>query len=174
MKPADEVPIVPLTDDDWPAVRDIYAAGIATGHATFETEPPTWERFDATRLPAHRFIARGVEGRLLGWACASAVSERCVYAGVAEVSVYVDPEAAGRGVGRQLLDALIRSTEEEGIWTLQAGVFPENEASLALHRAAGFREVGLRERLGRMAHGPLKGGWRDVLLLERRSTLAGR
>jgi phosphinothricin acetyltransferase len=174
MTPPDAIAVVPLTKDDWPSVRDIYAAGIATGHATFETEPPLWERFDATHLADHCFVALSVEGPVLGWSAASTVSERCVYAGVAEVSVYVHPQASGRGVGRRLLDELIHSTERAGIWTLQAGIFPENAASLALHRAAGFREVGLRERLGQMTYGPLSGEWRDVVLLERRSAIAGR
>src|SRR4051794_33098316 len=174
MKPSDGIGVVPLTKDDWPSVHAIYAAGIATGHATFETQAPTWDHFDATHLPDHRIVALSGGGPVLGWAAASAVSERCVYTGVAEVSVYVHPQAAGRGVGSQLLGALFHSTEEAGIWTLQSGVFPENTASLRLHRAAGFREVGLRERLGKMTHGPLAGEWRDVVLLERRSALTGR
>ena len=164
--------VVPLTREHWPEVERIYAAGIATGHATFESEPPTWEHFDAARLPGLRLVA--VEaGRVVGWAAASAVSDRCVYAGVVEHSVYVDPEASGRGIGRVLLDALIDATEDAGIWTIQSGVFPENAASLALHRAAGFREVGVRERVGRMTSGPLAGRWRDVVLVERRSDRVG-
>lgn len=162
------VAVVLLTGEHWPDVERIYAAGIATGHATFESEPPSWEQFDAGRLPAQRLVAVE-DGRVLGWAAASAVSDRCVYAGVAEHSVYVDPAAGGRGIGRLLLDALIASTETAGIWTLQSGVFPENVASLALHRAAGFREVGVRERVGRMTYGPLAGQWRDVVFIERRS-----
>jgi len=173
MNRADQAAIVALSERDWPGVHAIYASGIATGHATFETEPPSWEQFDETHLADHRFIALSGEGHALGWAAASAVSDRCVYDGVAEVSVYVHPEVGGRGLGTQLLGALIISTENAGIWTLQAGVFPENTSSMALHLAAGFRTVGIRERLGKMAHGPRAGEWRDVVLLERRSTLAG-
>jgi L-amino acid N-acyltransferase YncA len=163
------VTVVPLVAEHWPAVERIYRAGIATGHATFESEPPPWETFDATRLTGQRLAAVDVDGRVLGWAAASAVSDRCVYAGVVEHSVYVDPAAQGRGVGRQLLDALAESTEAVGIWTIQSGVFPENAASLAVHAAAGFRVVGTRERVGRMAYGPRAGQWRDVVMIERRS-----
>ena len=164
--------VVPLTHEHWPEVERIYAAGIATGHATFESEPPTWEQFDAAKLPGHRLVAVE-DGRVVGWAAVSVVSDRCVYAGVVEHSVYVDPAASGRGVGRALLDALIASTEDAGIWTIQSGVFPENTASLALHRAAGFREVGVRERVARMTYGPQAGLWRDVVLVERRSERVG-
>lgn len=160
--------VVPLTGEHWPEVERIYAAGIATGHATFESEPPSWEQFDAGRLPGQRVVALE-DGRAVGWAAASAVSDRCVYAGVVEHSVYVDPAAAGRGIGRLLLAALVASTEAAGIWTIQSGIFPENLASLAVHRAAGFREVGVRERIGRMTYGPLAGQWRDVVFVERRS-----
>jgi phosphinothricin acetyltransferase len=152
-----------LVPGDWPEVEAIYAAGIATGNATFETEPPTWDAFDGSRLPEHRLVATDDE-RVLGWAAAGGVSDRCVYAGVAEHSVYVAPDAAGRGVGRLLLSALIESTEAAGIWTLQSGIFPENAASLALHERCGFRTVGVRERLGRH-----HGTWRDVVMVERRS-----
>jgi L-amino acid N-acyltransferase YncA len=164
--------IVPLEAAHWPEVERIYAAGIATGDATFESAPPTWEAFDAGKLPGHRWVA--VDGdRVLGWVAVSPVSDRCVYAGVVEHSVYVDPAAQGRGVGRALLAALVASTEAAGIWTIQSGVFPENAASLALHRAAGFRVVGTRERVGRMTSGPYAGQWRDVVFLERRSGLVG-
>jgi len=166
------VTIVPLTAEHWPDVERIYAAGIATGQATFESEPPTWEAFDAGRLPGQRLVALD-GGRVVGWVAASAVSERCAYAGVVEHSVYVDPAAAGRGVGRALLDALIASTEAAGVWTIQSGIFPENAASLALHRSAGFRVVGTRVKLGRMVTGPLAGQWRDVVLVERRSRAVG-
>jgi L-amino acid N-acyltransferase YncA len=166
------VTVVPLRAEHWPGVERIYAAGIATGHATFEAEPPTWEQFDGGKLPGQRLVALE-DGGVVGWAAASGVSDRCVYAGVVEHSVYVDPAAAGQGLGRRLLDALVASTEAAGIWTIQSGVFPENVASLALHRAAGFREVGTRERLGRMTYGPMAGQWRDVVLLERRSDLVG-
>ena len=145
------------------AVLAIYQAGIDEGNATFETRAPGWEAFTAAHLPAHRFVAT-VAGQVTGWVAASAVSGRCVYAGVVEHSVYVDPAARGQGTGRRLLDALITSAEAAGIWTIQSGIFPENTASLALHRAAGFRVVGTRERIGRH-----RGRWRDVVLIERRS-----
>ncbi|MFI7647391.1 GNAT family N-acetyltransferase [Micromonospora sp. NPDC049460] len=148
------------------AVLDIYRLGIATGNATFETEPPTWEQFTASRLPGHRWVAVDPTGRVLGWVACSAVSDRCVYAGVVEHSVYVHPDARSHGIGRLLLDALIASTEQAGIWTIQSGVFPENTASLALHTACGFRTVGTRERVGRH-----HGTWRDVTLIERRSPI---
>jgi L-amino acid N-acyltransferase YncA len=171
--PVAQVRIERLTERHWPAVGEIYAAGIATGHATFETEPPAWEHFDATRLAQHRHVAVGAAGTVLGWVAASPVSERCVYAGVIEHSVYVHPNATGQGIGLLLLEALISSTEAAGIWTIQSGVFPENLASLAVHRRAGFRDVGTRHRLGHMPYGPLAGQWRDVILLERRSSVAG-
>ncbi|MFJ8685472.1 GNAT family N-acetyltransferase [Micromonospora wenchangensis] len=152
-----------MTDEHAGAVLDIYRHGIATGDATFETEPPTWTRFTATRPPAHRWVALDDVG-VLGWVACTPVSDRCVYAGVVEHSVYVHPDARGRGVGRLLLQRLINSTEQAGIWTIQSGIFPENTASLALHHACGFRTVGTRERLGRH-----HGRWRDVVLVERRS-----
>jgi L-amino acid N-acyltransferase YncA len=155
-----------LQPEHWPSVAAIYAEGLATGDATFETQVPEWEAWDAGHLPAHRLVALdGAE--VLGWAAVSSVSERCVYAGVVELSLYVGAAARGRGVGRALLDALVASTEAAGIWTIQSGVFPENTASLALHAACGFRVVGARERLGRSGDGR----WRDVVLLERRSRL---
>ena len=157
-----------LRPEDWPEVRRIYAEGIATGDATFESEPPDWETFDADRLPAPRLVAEGDAGAVLGWAVLSGVSSRCVYGGVAEVSVYVAEEARGRGVGTHLLAELVQRSEDAGLWTLQAGIFPENEATLALHVKHGFREVGRRERIGRM-----DGRWRDTLLLERRSGVVG-
>ena len=160
--------VVPLEAEHWPEVERIYRAGIATGHATFESEPPTWEQFDAGKLPHQRLVAIE-DGRVVGWAAASAVSDRCVYAGVVEHSVYVDPAASGRGIGRLLLEALAASTEAAGIWTIQSGIFPENAASLAVHRAAGFRVVGTRERVGRISYGPMAGQWRDVIFIERRS-----
>ncbi len=153
---------------DWPAVRDIYRQGIETGNATFESEPPEWGAFDAGRLASPRLVAVDDVGQVLGWAALSAVSSRCVYGGVAEVSVYVAADARGRGVGSALLQALVRDSEAAGLWTLQAGIFPENEATLALHRKFGFREVGRRERIGKH-----EGRWRDTLLLERRSTAVG-
>ncbi|WP_448071148.1 N-acetyltransferase family protein [Georgenia yuyongxinii] len=159
----------PMQARHWPEVEAIYAAGIATGHATFEATTPTWDAFDAGHLPGHRHVCLDGDGSVLGWAAASPVSARAVYAGVVEHSLYVAPAASGRGVGRALLAELIRSTEAAGIWTIQSSVFPENTTSLALHRAAGFRQVGVRRRIARMTTGPLAGHWRDTILLERRS-----
>ncbi len=146
-------------------VLAIYQAGIDEGNATFETQAPEWAAFDKARLPGHRFVALDDDGgRVLGWVAASAVSDRCAYAGVVEHSVYVHPDARGRGVAGHLLAALVESTEAAGIWTIQSGIFPENTASLAVHARAGFRVIGTRERIGRHL-----GVWRDVVLLERRS-----
>ncbi|MGP4081152.1 GNAT family N-acetyltransferase [Pseudalkalibacillus sp. R45] len=156
-----------MTPDDWEQVRKIYKDGIDTGHATFETEVPSFEKWERTHMEECRFVARSGKD-ILGWAALSPVSRRCVYSGVAEVSVYVSQKNNGKGIGRQLLDTLVKCSENHGIWTLQAGVFPENKASLTLHKKAGFREVGRRERLGKMA-----GKWRDVILLERRSEAVG-
>ena len=159
--------IEPLTADDWPVVRTIYAEGIATGQATFETDVPDWPAWDAARLACCRLAARR-GAVLVGWATLGPVSSRPVYRGVAEVSVYVAAAARGQGIGRALLAALVEASEEAGLWTLQAGIFPENAASLALHRACGFRVVGRREHIARH-----HGRWRDTLLLERRSERAG-
>jgi len=159
--------IGPLEPADWDAARAIYLEGIATGNATFEKAAPDWEKWDREHLRACRVAARSADG-LLGWAALVPVSGRCVYAGVAEASIYVAERARRRGVGRALIEALIAASEREGIWTLQAGVFPENTASLGLCQAAGFRVVGMRERLGAM-----NGRWRDVALLERRSAVVG-
>ncbi|MEK9521001.1 N-acetyltransferase family protein [Streptomyces venezuelae] len=146
-------------------VLAIYQLGIDDGNATFETTAPTWEAFDRAKLPDHRLVA--LDGtRVLGWATVVPVSDRCAYAGVVEHSVYVHPDARGRGVGLALLTALLASTDAAGIWTVQSGVFPENTASLALHQRAGFRVIGTRERIGRH-----HGAWRDVVLVERRSPL---
>ncbi|MFD8320799.1 GNAT family N-acetyltransferase [Kitasatospora purpeofusca] len=153
-----------MTADHGGQVLAVYQAGIDGGDATFETAAPSWEAFDTARLPGHRFVAVEGDGRLLGWVAASRVSDRCAYAGVVEHSVYVHPDARGRGVAGLLLEALIASTEAAGIWTIQSGVFPENTASLALHARAGFRVIGTRERIGRH-----HGRWRDVVLIERRS-----
>jgi len=152
---------------DWAGVRAIFEEGIATGSATFETAAPPWEDWDAGHLPEHRLVAED-DGEILGWAALSPVSERCAYAGVAEVSVYVAAAARGRGVGTALLRRLVAEADAAGLWTLQAGIFPENEASVGLHRACGFREVGRRERVGK-----LHGRWRDTVLLERRSLIVG-
>ncbi|HSQ61417.1 MAG TPA: GNAT family N-acetyltransferase [Acidobacteriota bacterium] len=167
METTPSVEITALRPSHWDSVSRIYAEGIATGHATFETAPPSWESWDREHLAKPRLVARDA-GETLGWAALSPVSGRCVYGGVAEVSVYVAAAARGRGVGRSLLEALVAASEAEGLWTLQAGIFPENQASLAIHRLCGFREVGRRERIGRLG-----GRWRDVVLLERRSAVAG-
>ena len=156
-----------MVAEDWPAMRKIYLSGIATGQATFETDAPTWERWNDSHLASPRLVA--VDGAtLVGWAALSPISARAVYSGVAEVSVYVDGDKRGHGIGRLLLDRLIQESEAKGIWTLQASIFPENVASVSLHRACGFREVGTRERIGK-----LKNMWRDTVLFERRSKVAG-
>ncbi|MHB1317527.1 MAG: GNAT family N-acetyltransferase [Anaerolineae bacterium] len=158
------VTLGPLRPEDWPAVEGIYREGISTCQATFETEPPEWALWDERHLAEPRLVARDGQGEIVGWAALSPMSARSVYQGVAEVSVYVAASARGQGVGRALLDALVRSSERAGLWTLQAGIFPENVPSLRLHAACGFRVVGRRERIGQ-----LRGVWRDVLLLERRA-----
>ena len=161
------VRIAELEVADWPAVRSIHEEGIATGQATFETRTVAWDDWDRSHLRCCRFVARQGD-RTIGWAALSPVSERCVYGGVAEVSVYVSEGQRGGGVGRALLTALIQASERAGIWTLQAGVFPENEASIRLHRSGGFRQVGIRERLGQLGD-----TWKDVILMERRSRSVG-
>jgi L-amino acid N-acyltransferase YncA len=161
------VDIEPLQAKDWPAVRAIYLEGIATGNATFEQDAPDWNIWDSGKLRACRLVAR-LEGEIVGWAALGAVSGRAVYRGVAEVSVYVAESVRGRGVGRELLARLICDSEAAGLWTLQAGIFPENTASIRLHQSAGFRIVGTREKLGQM-----NGVWRDVVLMERRSAVVG-
>jgi phosphinothricin acetyltransferase len=161
--------IRPMRASDAGPVLAVYQAGLDAGDASFETEAPTWEAFDAAKLPAHRQVAADADtGEVLGWVAASAVSGRCVYAGVVEHSVYVAPTARRRGVGAALLQALIDSTEAAGIWTIQSGIFPENTASIRLHQREGFRVVGTRERIGRQ-----RGHWRDVVLVERRSPSIG-
>ncbi|GAB1325673.1 N-acetyltransferase family protein [Streptomyces sennicomposti] len=155
--------ITPLRPEHAEQVLAIYQLGIDEGNATFETTAPTWEAFDKAKLPDHRLVALDV-GRVLGWAAVVPVSDRCAYAGVVEHSVYVHPDARGRGIGLALLEALLASTDAAGIWTVQSGIFPENTASLALHQRAGFRVIGTRERIGRH-----HGAWRDVILAERRS-----
>lgn len=156
-----------MTPADWSRVADIFAEGLATGTATFETEVPTHEEWDRSHVAACRLVAE-VEGRVVGWAALSPVSDRCVYGGVAEISVYVGADARGHGVGTRLLGALVDASEGAGYWTLQAGIFAENVASVRVHEKCGFRVVGVRERLGK-----LDGRWRDVLLLERRSAVVG-
>jgi len=162
--------IIPLTAEHWPALREIYREGIATGYATFETEIPEWERWDRSHGQDCRLVAVGTDdsSNILGWAALSPVSARRAYQGVAEVSVYVAAAARGLGIGKALLRALIEESEAQGTWTLQAGIFPENAASIALHKSCGFREVGIRSRIAKLGD-----GWRDVLLLERRSSSVG-
>jgi L-amino acid N-acyltransferase YncA len=157
----------PLEPADWDQVRSIYLEGIACGNATFETEAPLWEKWDAAHLPYGRLVARAADA-VLGWSALSRVSDRCCYSGVAEASIYVASRHQGQGIGKALLQGAIDAAEKNGVWTLQAGIFPENHASLALVKACGFREVGRRERLGK-----LDGAWRDVFLLERRSKAVG-
>jgi phosphinothricin acetyltransferase len=167
------VSIGAMEERHWDSIRSIYQSGIDTGHATFASSPPaSWEAWQRDHL--NEFSVVAVEGgSVIGWASLASVSGRCVYSGVAEVSVYVDPAAAGRGVGTQLLAALIERSEAHNMWTLQAGIFPENKASIALHEGLAFEVVGTRRRLGKMTFGPLQGQWRDVLLLERRSSRVG-
>jgi L-amino acid N-acyltransferase YncA len=173
--------IIPMSPELWPAVREIYREGIDTGNATFETEVPDWEKWNSSHLQNCRLVALepiAVHGEeplttlknscVIGWAALSSVSLRHVYKGVAEVSVYVSAAARGRGVGTALLKALVQESEVNGIWTLQAGIFPENAPSLTLHESCGFRQVGIRKRIGRLGN-----RWRDVVLLERRSATAG-
>ncbi|WP_203136501.1 GNAT family N-acetyltransferase [Microbacterium sp. JZ31] len=157
-----------MTTADWPIVERIYREGIDTGEATFETEPPSWKAFDAGRLPKPRLVAVDETDRILGWAAASQVSVRAVYRGVIEHSIYIAAEARGRGVGRILLEAFVEAADEAGFWTIQSSIFPENVASLRLHEAAGFREVGRRERIAQAQLGPRAGEWRDTVLIERR------
>ena len=158
-----------LLEPDWPEVRRIYEEGMATGFSTFETETPPWDLWDHSHMEHPRIVARlAARESVAGWAALSPVSDRCVYGGVAEVSIYVGADYRGRGVGTALLGRLVEASEEAGVWTLQGGVFPENRSSRGLFERHGFREVGVRERLGR-----LDGIWRDVLLLERRSLTVG-
>ena len=169
------VEIGPMAAADADAVLEIYAQGIATGHATFQTDVPSWEEWDAAHLAAPRLVARaaaaagGGPGAVLGWCALSHVSRRPVYAGVKEESVYVAAAARGQGIGRALLEAMCRESEAAGIWTLQTGIFPENATSIALHEACGFRVLGVRERIGQH-----DGRWRDVVFMERRSKRVGR
>ena len=156
-----------LKPSDWERVREIYEEGIATGNATFQHSAPTWDEWDRSHLAHSRLVAKDGD-KILGWATLTPVSGRCVYAGVAEVSIYVSDKARGKGLGKQLLQKLIEESEANGIWTLQAGIFPENTPSIKLHVACGFRILGKRERIGKM-----NGVWRDNLVLERRSKTVG-
>jgi phosphinothricin acetyltransferase len=156
--------------EDWPAVARIYRAGIVAGNATFEHSVRGWKSWRASRLEEPCLVARDEEGNVLGWAALTPSSSRPVYRGVAEVSIYVDPGHARRGIGRTLLLALVEASERAGIWTLRAGIFPENEASIALHESCGFHLMGTHERIGQMSDGR----WRDVVLYERRSDIVGR
>src|SRR5690554_2897869 len=156
-----------LLPSDWDDVKLIYEKGIATGNSTFQTSAPSWDEWDSSHLAACRIVAE-VAGKVVGWAALSPVSSRCVYAGVAEVSVYIDPAFSGKGIGLTLLNELVTLSEAEGIWTLQAGVFPENFGSLRIHEKAGFRTIGFREKIGKQ-----HGVWRDTVLLERRSKMIG-
>ncbi|MGM9986447.1 MAG: GNAT family N-acetyltransferase [Bacillaceae bacterium] len=159
--------IQPMKSTDWPMVKDIYVEGIQTGNATFQQEAPSWEEWDHSHVQTSRLVA-WLNDKIVGWAALSPTSSRCVYAGVAEVSVYVGGQARGLGVGGRLLDQLIQSSEHDGFWTLQSGIFPENAASIAIHKKYGFEVLGTRKRIGKM-----NGTWRDVVLMERRSQLVG-
>lgn len=162
------VTIRPMNNSDWSAVSKIYEDGIKTGYATFETSVPSFEDWDENHLSSCRFIAER-DGVAIGWAALSPVSSRCVYGGVAEVSVYVDTAYHGLGVGKMLMENLIHKSEKEGLWTLQSGIFPENHGSIRLHEKVGFRKIGYREKVGRLHR-----VWKDNLLFERRSTTVGR
>ena len=156
-----------MQPNDWRAVKKIYEEGIATGNATFQQQVPEWDEWDKSHLQHSRIVAKE-NGEVVGWAALTPVSGRCVYAGVGEVSVYVSDRARGKGVGKQLLQQLIHESEANGIWTLQAGIFPENIASIKIHEKGGFRTLGTRERIGRM-----NGVWRDTVFMERRSSIIG-
>lgn len=158
--------------EDWDQVRSIYLEGIATGNSTFEAEAPTWDKWDCTHLREHRLVVRE-DKSIAAWDALSPVSTRCVYSGVAELSIYVAAKHRGKGIGSILLKAIINSTEKAGLWTLQGGIFPENTPSLRLVKKHGFKEIGRREKIGKMTYGELAGTWRDVILVERRSTVAG-
>jgi len=157
----------PMTENDWPSVAEIYKQGIETGNATFEKDIPTWEKWNDGHLPDCRIVAT-IDDSVISWAALTPVSGRCVYAGVAEVSVYVSNKYQGLKIGTKILEKLISESEESGIWTLQAGIFPENKASIKLHENLGFRIIGFREKIGKM-----DGFWRDTILLERRSKNIG-
>jgi L-amino acid N-acyltransferase YncA len=163
----DNIVIGQMTEKSWLDVARIYESGIATKNATFQTEAPDWDYWDKAHRKDCRLIA-SINGKIVGWAALSNVSGRCVYAGVAEVSIYVDPGYRGIGVGDKLMVSLIKESELNGIWSLQAGIFPENAGSLNLHHKHGFRTIGIKERIGKMGD-----TWRDVMILERRSQVVG-
>lgn len=162
-----DIVIEKMKDEDWPAVKSIYIEGIATGNATFEANAPAWEQWDKGHLKDCRLVAKSGND-IVGWIGLSPVSERCVYKGVAEVSLYIKESTRGRGIGKALLSVVIEESERRGIWTLQSGIFPENTTSIALCKNCGFRELGIREKIGFM-----NGRWRDVVLMERRSKVSG-
>ncbi|HUL29948.1 MAG TPA: GNAT family N-acetyltransferase [Thermodesulfobacteriota bacterium] len=161
-----------MKPEDWQQVRSIYLEGIATGNSTFETDAPDWEKWDSAHLPDHRLVVRECD-TILAWAALSPVSNRCVYSGVAELSLYVAAGHRARGIGATLLRVIINSTEKAGLWTLQGVIFPENTPSLRLVRKHGFKEIGRRQKIGKMTYGNLAGTWRDVIFVERRSIVAG-
>ncbi|MBU2552119.1 MAG: GNAT family N-acetyltransferase [Proteobacteria bacterium] len=166
--------ITRMKESDWPFVRRIHEEGISTGHATFEAMAPSRQDWDRTHLPHPRLVARDPDSdAVAGWGALAPASRRPVYSGVAEVSIYVSLSRHGQGIGRALLTRMISESESLGIWTIQAGIFPENVASIGLHKKCGFREVGIRDKIGKMSYGELKGRWRDVVLLERRSRQIG-
>ncbi|RDC65292.1 GNAT family N-acetyltransferase [Adhaeribacter pallidiroseus] len=159
--------ITPMREQDWPAVATIYREGMATGNATFQKEVPTWPEWDKSHVPDCRFVAK-LDEEVVGWAALSPISSRCVYGGVAEVSVYIKQNNRGQRIGENLLKHLVTASELTGFWTLQASIFPENTASIRIHEKAGFSVVGRRERIGKMDD-----TWRDTILLERRSATVG-
>ena len=164
-----EVTIREMKESDWNDVAKIYTEGIESGNATFEMDAPFWDKWNAGHLKHSRYVAE-CNNKIVGWAALSGVSDRCVYAGVAEVSVYVAADHRGKKIGHLLLSELIKSSEQHNVWTLQAGIFPENTASIKIHEKLGFRKVGYREKIGKMVNGI----WRDTFLFERRSEVAGR
>jgi L-amino acid N-acyltransferase YncA len=161
-----------MKPEDWPQVRSIYLEGISTGNSTFEADAPDWKKWDSAHLREHRLVVKEHD-TVLAWAALSSVSTRCVYSGVAELSLYVAAGHRGNGIGSILLKAIIDATQRDGLWTLQGGIFPENTSSLRLVRKHGFKEIGRREKIGKMTYGDLAGTWRDVILVERRSAVAG-
>ena len=167
-----EIIVEPMKPEDWEQVRTIYLEGIFTGNATFEAQPPEWEKWDSSHVMEPRLVAKN-DKAIAAWASLSRVSARQVYAGIAEVSIYVAAKYRGQGIGSELLSSLIDRSEKKGFWTLQAGIFPENKESIELHKRHGFRVLGVREKVGKMDFGELRGKWRDVVLMERRSKTVG-